>query len=372
MRALNTEEQDHRKRKVLHYVIQEYVRTGKPVGSQVISSSSRLGLSSATIRNILMELEKDEMITHPHTSAGRIPTDKGYRFYVDSIVELQRLAIQEQSRIQHEYQSRMREVEGLMSQTSKMLSSLSHYTGFVMTPKLDKNIFSNIELVPHSSNRILVAMITTSGLSKNFVINTKIEIPRERLRSISRIINENFQGCTLQEVKTGLIDRLYSIQDEYKEIILLAKEIGEEIEKLSFNDLYLDGASNILALPDFSRADDLHDLFKLIEEKQIFTHLIEQEIVQMDHKGNKKNKKDYVVINHSATDHKVHVKIGSENINSALQNLSVITSTYQLSDKTVGVLGILGPKRMEYHKMIALVDYVSQMVNRMLKEFGDD
>ncbi|MBI4218466.1 MAG: hypothetical protein HY610_05060, partial [Elusimicrobia bacterium] len=146
MRALDQEELGQRKRKVLQYVIHEFVRTGKPVGSQSVASTSRLGLSPATIRHVLSELEKEDMIIQPHTSAGRVPTDKGYRLYVDSLVELQRLAIQEQTRIQNEYEARVREVEDFMNHTSRMLSTLSHYSGFVMTPKWDRNIFSCLEL----------------------------------------------------------------------------------------------------------------------------------------------------------------------------------------------------------------------------------
>lgn len=383
MRALNSNELDQRKRKVLQYVIHEYIRTGKPVGSQTIAVSSRLGLSSATIRNVLMELEKDEMITHPHTSAGRIPTDKGYRMYVDSIVELQRLAVQEQTRIHQEYESRMREIEDLMSQTSKMLSSLSHYTGFVMTPKLEKNIFSNIELIPVSPHRILVAMITTSGLAKHFIMNIGMEISKERLKAISRIINESFQGSTLQEVKLNLMGKLQDLQEEYRDMMSLAREIGEEIRKVSVSEIYMDGTSNILSLPDFSNTDDLQNLFKIMEEKQILTHLLEDDCHLIDGESQKSpkgrecfasSKKDKKIKENNSglnIKQRVHVRIGSENADKALRNLSVVSSTYQLSDRTVGVLGILGPKRMEYPKMIALVDYVSQMVNRLLMEFGE-
>lgn len=371
MRALNPNEQEDRKRKILQYVIAEYVRTGKPVGSGIIATESRLGLSPATIRNILAELESEGMIMQPHTSAGRVPTDKGYRFYVDAICDLQRLAIQEQQRIQHEYESRMRQVEDLMSQTSKMLSALSNYTGFVVTPKLEKNIFSHIELVSLSSRRILVAMITQSGLTKNMVIETTLEIPRDQLRAIGRIINENFHGQTLEVVKEQLIVRLEKVQSEYRDILFLAKEIGLEIQRMASNEVFLDGTSKILALPDFTKTQDLANLFKMIEEKEILAQVLEQEL----NASPKAFKKGEIIVQAQApfsASQKVQVRIGTENQDKALQNLSVVASTYQFSDRTVGMLGILGPKRMEYSRMIALVDYVSQVVNRVLGEFGEE
>src|SRR3989338_1303337 len=381
MRALNQEEIEERKKKVLQYVIHEHIRTGKPVGSHSISNTSRLGLSSASIRHTLFELEKSGMIAQPHASAGRIPTDKGYRLYVDSLVEMQRLAVQEQVRIQTEYEARIKEVEDFMSQTSRMLSTLSHYTGFVMTPKWEKNIFSCLELVPITNKRILCAMITESGLAKHFTINTQIEIPKEHLRKIARIINQNFQGSALENVKLKLVECLENLQEETKEIFSLAREIGEEIKKFSSGEIYLEGASNILSLPDFSGAADLQNLLKVIEEKQILTNILEHEILEDQKSQNSKEQIKTKNLNdrlRTKSEHsepkkigRVHVRIGSENLNKALQNLSVISSTYQLADKTVGVLGILGPKRMEYPKMISLVDYVSQMVNKMLKELEE-
>lgn len=369
MRALNREELEERKRKVLQFVIHEYIRTSTPVGSNSIATISSLGLSPATIRNVLSELEKEELISHPHTSAGRIPTDKGYRHYVDSLVDLQRLAIQEETRIHSEYEARIREIEDLLLQTSKVLSNLSHYSGFVVAPKWERHIFSHMELVPVSDHRLLCAMISESGLAKHFIINTHTDLPRESLRKIVRMINQSFHGFTLQEVKLQIVERLEHLQEETKDILILAKEIGQEIKRFSSNEneLYFDGASNILSLPDFTNPNEFQNLFKIVEEKQILSDLVESDLAEGRSRRPKINKNLP-----SKSRSRVKVRIGSENTNSALQNLSVISTTYQLSDKTVGVLGILGPKRMEYSKMISLVDYVSQTVNKFIQEFEKD
>ena len=371
MRALNPDEQEQRKRKVLHSVIHEYVRTGKPVGSHSIVTTAHLGLSSATIRNNLSQLEEEELITHPHTSAGRVPTDKGYRAYVDSLIELQKLAVREESRIRGEYETRIQEVEDLLSQTSRMLSSISHYTGFVMVPKIEKNLFSHLELVPIGNNRVLVAMVTDTGMTKHFVLNLGGEITRERLRTISRIINQNFEGRTLQEVQESITQRLEEAQREYREIISLAKDLGQEIRKISMSSIYLDGTSNILALPDLSSTGDIRDLFKLIEEKEMLSKILEDDFLAESDEAaaGAPDRKDQGKRRRKGQHPQVHVRIGSENPIKAMRNLSLVSSTYRLSDRTVGVLGILGPKRMEYPKMIALVDFISLTVNRILKEF---
>ncbi|OGR83823.1 MAG: heat-inducible transcription repressor HrcA [Elusimicrobia bacterium RIFCSPLOWO2_01_FULL_54_10] len=362
MRALQHDEQEHRKRKVLQSVIHEYVRTGKPVGSQVVAASGRLGLSPATVRNILSELEKDELITHPHTSAGRVPTDKGYRSYVDSMIELQRLAVQEEQKIRREYESRMKEIEGLMSQTSKMLSTLSHYTGFVMSPKFEKNKFAHLELVPLSDRRILAAMVTESGLTKHFVLRPQEEIPREHLRGIARIMNQTFSGETLETVQLQMTDHLEQAREQYRHVMSLAQEIGDEISRLTAKELYVEGTSNILALPDFTKSEDIQDFFKLMEEKEMLAKVFERELLDNAPESFSNGA-------HLKAGKRVNVRIGSENSVKALQNLSLVSSTYQLPDRTVGVLGILGPKRMEYSKMMSLVNYVSQTMNKFLKEF---
>ncbi len=371
VRALNFDEQEQRKKKVLQFLVHEYVRTGKPVASKSIAQSSRLGLSPASIRHVLFELERDEIVMHPHTSAGRVPTDKGYRMYVDSLIDLQRLAVQEETRIRSEYDRRIREIEDVLTHTSRILSSISHYTGFVMTPKFERNILSHLELIPIGERRVLVAMITESGLSKNFVINTQLNLSRERLYSIAKIMIASLKGLTLQEAQLKLVQSIESAEQEYREISSLAKEIGQEIRKFSDSELYMDGASNILSLPDFTNTTELHDLFRIMEEKQLLTNILTDEFsdapANAEPKKQSKKKEHLPSTRAQATPH-VHVRIGAEHPVKELQNLSLITTTYKLSDQTVGVLGILGPKRMEYSKMIALVDYISQMVNQFLEK----
>jgi len=169
MRQISESILQERKARVLYAVIHEYIKTGKPVGSNVLDKQYNFNLSPATLRNLMAELEKEGYLTHPHTSAGRIPTDEGYKAYVNSLVELQRLAVEEEERIKKEYEKKTKEIDSLLSQTSKILSGLSNYTGFVMAPNSKINLIRNIELVQLSSEQILVVLLTRSGIVKNKV-----------------------------------------------------------------------------------------------------------------------------------------------------------------------------------------------------------
>src|SRR6266480_964225 len=163
MRVLNPETLENRKRKLLQAVIYHYVRTAKPVGSQVIVDKYNFGMSSATVRNLLVDLEREGYLTQPHTSAGRVPTDKGYRFYVDSLLDIQTLAATEEDRLRKEYSARAKELEDLMVSTSHMLSQVSHYTGMVLSPRLDKSLLRRLQLVPLGGNQILVVVVSHTG-----------------------------------------------------------------------------------------------------------------------------------------------------------------------------------------------------------------
>src|SRR5688572_25844177 len=180
MRVLNPETSENRKRNLLQAVIYHYVRTAKPVGSQVIVDKYNFGLSSATVRSLLSELEQDGFLIQPHTSAGRIPTDKGYRFYVDSLLEIQTLAGAEEERIRKEYAARSRELESMMVSTSHMLSAMSNYTGMVLSPRLDKTLVRRVQLISIGGNQILVVVVSQTGLIRHRVVTLNRSIPSDR------------------------------------------------------------------------------------------------------------------------------------------------------------------------------------------------
>jgi heat-inducible transcriptional repressor len=337
-----------RKSKVLHAVIHEYIKTGKPVGSSILEKNYNFNLSPATLRNLMAELEKEGYLTHPHTSAGRIPTDEGYKAYVNSLVELQRLAVEEEERIKKEYEKKTKEIDTLLSQTSKILSGLSNYTGFVMAPNSKTNLIRNIELVQLSSEQILVVLLTRSGIVKNKVINLSMD--SENLQELKKFLNNKLRGLSLDEAGKRVVIEVQKYQNKQKDLFKLAEYISNAIDSIK-DDIYMDGTSNVLGLPDFNDFESARSLVKLNEDRERLIEIIGEDFKESND---------------------VKVQIGGQGKIADLKDLSVITTSYSYGNKIIGVLGIIGPKRMEYEKMMALVKSVSKVVNGLLLKMGDE
>lgn len=353
MRALKTEDVEDRKKKVLQSVIHRYIKSARPVGSKMLSELGVLGLSPATIRNTLADLEEEGYITHPHTSAGRIPTDKGYRYYVETLVEIQRLAVEEQNRIQREYEARVRELHDLMEKTSHILSTVSHYTGFVLSPKLSYNRLMHLELAKLRDKKILMVMVTDSGLIKHQVVAVDWEVSPAKLQRLKNMLNEKLSGLTLQEVQAQFIDKLREEEESFHELFSLGASLGKQLFEEVEDDLIVDGASNLLAQGDFEDVSQAQLVFKLIDEKKMLSKILRKQI-------SLRTKDD------------LKVTIGGEGMYPELNRVSMISSVYNMQGHHVGVLGIIGPKRMEYAHMISLVRYVTEILNNIFKDFEKD
>lgn len=338
---------EDRKQKILQIVIHHYIRTAKPVGSQTIIEHYDFDLSSATIRNILSSLEKEGYLTHPHTSSGRVPTDKGYRFYVDRLMQLQQLTHAEEERIEQEYESQRLELDRVMQETSRMLSLLSHYTGFVLSPSLADERIKRLELLKIDRDKILAVIVTESGQVRNKIMVFDEEVSDKELAGVNRLINKNITGLNIRDIGKELFDQLYREKaKQIKYLNLLDKMLHQAFDLERAGELYLEGTSNILEQPEFGNYEQIRNIFKVIDEKKMLCELLEQKI---ENQG-------------------VRVLIGQENSCRDLQECSIVTSTYKAGDKTMGALGIIGPKRMEYSKMIALVDYFSKLIDKTLNK----
>ena len=346
MRQISESILQERKARVLYAVIHEYIKTGKPVGSSVLEQKYKFNLSPATLRNLMAELEKDGFLTHPHTSAGRIPTDAGYKAYVNSLVELQRLAVEEEERIKQEYEKKTKEIESLLSQTSKILSGLSNYTGFITAPKAKVNEIRNIELMQVSKSQVMVILLTKTGIVKHKMINLSVD--SEELYELKKFLNNKLRGLTVEEASKRLIVEVEKYQDKQNDMLQLAEQICGVMDSIQ-EDIYVDGTSNVLSVPDFTDFESARSLMKLNEDKDRLIEIIGKDLDE-------------------AT---VNVKIGGQDL-TELKNLSVVKTSYSYGDKIVGVLGIIGPKRMDYDKMMALVNSVSNIVNGFLLKMGDE
>jgi heat-inducible transcriptional repressor len=347
MRHLDPEVSSDRKKKILQAIIHHYIKTAKPVGSSIITEEYKLELSPATIRNLMSELEDEGYLTHPHTSAGRLPTDKGYRAYVNSMIELQKLIVDEGERVRQEYHGRIKELNDLLSQTSRALSSLSNYTGFVIAPKIESSKLKYIELAQVADNQILVIFVTNTGMVKHKIIEANV--PVQRLNRLNVILNENLRDLSIQSVKQQIFGILDDFEREEKETINIAKNLSRYIFDMDSDDnIYLEGTSNVLGLPEFHDYESVKCLLNLSEDKE---HLLR-------------------VLNENIKSNEINVLIGSESACKDLQHLSVVSSIYKDGENPIGILGIIGPKRMEYPKMLALVKSVSRIVNKMLTKVG--
>jgi heat-inducible transcriptional repressor len=297
---------------------------------------------------MLLDLEKEGFLMQPHTSAGRVPSDKGYRFYVDSLLEVQSLAATEEERIRKEYSVRAKELEHLMVSTSRMLSSLSSYTGMVLSPRLDKSILHRLQLIPLGTNQILVVVVSQAGQIRHRVVQLSRSISASRLVLVSDLLNERLKGLPLSEVRTQILHHIEAIQEEQTEAFAVAQELVREAFDIKSNEgeLYVDGREKIFSFPDLADFSELSGLLKVVEQKNLLTSVLEK---AMKKEG-------------------LSVKIGAENTRPELRSVSLVSNTYKLGDHTIGVLGILGPRRMEYGRMIALVEGVTKIVNQMLSK----
>lgn len=362
MRVLKPEVAQDRKEKILNWVVYNYVCTGRPVSSELITKEGAFNVSSATVRNILKELEQDGFLFQPHTSGGRIPTDKGYRAYVNNVMRMQRLAIEEKQRLEREYERKIEQLDGFLKQTSKMLSDMSQCAGFVMTADTETDTLRHIELLNLGGNNVLSIIFSHSGLIKNTAFSLCAPIEQNLLRQLSLIIGKRLYGHTIPDCVNILrneflpSERNIAVSDLYKKLYDYFVSVAK-----ADDSLYMDGLSRIFSNYNDVSPDDVRDLARLLEEKERFSQLLRSRMRSatsnakaVEHKGNK---------------HIVEVTIGTENNIREFKNFSLISTSYKLNDKAVGIIGILGYKRMEYPRMISLVDTVSSMMEEMLAEW---
>lgn len=356
MRQLSPKIVQDRKKRLLQWIIHRYVKSSAPIASQEIAKEAGLGLSSASIRNVLQELEEEGFLYQPHTSAGRIPTDKGYRFYVDYLIDVQKLASEEKSGVERQYRLRMEEMDRLLAETSKLLSHVSRSAGLVLSPRLEKHNLKRLEILPIGGKQALAVLVTESGLIRHWPIKLGFVPTSSQLERLNRFLNDQIQSKSIRDVRSVIRAKIQQAQREIRELEEFADAL---LDGMSIADepgeLFLDGTTKILAHPEeLGDLREIQSLMQVIEGKHVLAELLQREMEQAD----------------PAAGSKVHVRIGRENDLPALRNMSLVTTTYQFKNQVVGVLGILGTKRMEYSKMMGLVNEVSEVVSRALESFG--
>lgn len=341
------EELNEREKLILKSIVQQFIITAVPVGSRFISKKYEIGFSPATIRNVMADLEESGYINHPHTSAGRIPTDKGYRYYVDALMPNENINANEKKLINEKLHSTQNDPEALIKVASAILSQVTHQIACVSYPVLDDAVLNKIQLIQISSTRLLVVISVTSGLVKTVTLEMDSEVDVSVLESVESKLNEKLSGLTFKQIKSTFIERFKDIEKEEKPIIRLFLESANKVFSDTIKDdkIVLTGAKNILHQPEFENPEKFESIIELIENKDIVIHILEQHVED--------------------TKNSVVVKIGKENLNEKFYEYSVITKDYSLGE-IKGFLGIIGPKRMEYSKIISIVGYISETLSNFL------
>ena len=362
LRTTDAEPIDARAQAVLATLIQEHLGSGEPVSSRALADrfGGSSGWSSATIRNVLAELEEAGLVEQPHTSAGRTPTDKGYRYYVDHSLEKARLSRSDMRAIDQVFSSTGLDSEissdRLMEKMSHALSELSENVGIVISPSLADNRLSHIEFVQLADRRILVVLVTTANTVHNKIIRIEDSITQNELETTARYLNNEFQGKTLLAIRAEIVELMRQEKALYDRLLrnaILLCDMSFNDEDESGGDVYVDGASNMLAKADFADIERMRELFRTFEEKSRLIKLLNECMAR-----------DPI-----PTAGDVHVVIGREHPNPSLRNCALITAPYRLSShEHLGTLGVVGPMRIEYSRIMAMVNYMARLIERRLND----
>ena len=340
-----------RERKVLEAVVRTYVDTAEPTGSRTVSRGFGLGVSAATVRNTMSDLEEKGYLFHPHTSAGRVPTDLAYRFFVDRLMEPRILTQEQRVSLERELDvAGGSAVERLVRQATRALSLLANELGVAVAPRLDEAILEKLEFIQVSTNKVVLVASIRGGVVRTVYVDLPGEVPQETLIRVTLALNERLAGLSLPEIRRTLPERLRDShvgEDGAAELLNIFVQSGAELfdlQELDSTKIHLGHASVLAAQPEFESEDRLKSLIELTEQRD----LLAQTVGNREHRG------------------RVMITIGGENDTSELADFTLVTAEYRAGDLS-GVIGVIGPTRMPYEKVVTIVDYTSSLVTRMLQ-----
>ena len=361
------EQLDERKVKILKAIIKNNLETGEPVGSRTISKFTDMKLSSATIRNEMADLEELGYIVQPHTSAGRIPTDKGYRLYVDDMMSEKEqnitnreneVAVKEQelSSMKDMLGEKVEKVEELLQNVAKVLAKDTNYATMVTTPKVTGNKLKFVQLSQLEANKILAVIVMEGNLIRNKVITVSEDLSQENLLKLNILINTTLTGLTLEQMNLSIVSKM---ENQAGEHINLVKEVLDAIvDTISSADdlkIYTSGATNIFKYPELSDSTKASELIYALEEKQSLSDLVVDDDNSVDEQD-------------SSSNNGIQVYIGNETPIESMKDCSVVTATYELQDGMKGTIGIIGPKRMDYEKVVETLKNMRTQLDDVFKK----
>lgn len=331
-----------REKQVLLNLIQHYISTADPVGSRVIANKFRMGLSPATIRNTLQDLEELGLVNQPHTSAGRIPTDSGYRVYVNYLLKPELLTQQEKDAIKGSILKEGRGVNEILGQTCKVLGEITHQLGVSISPRFDAGILKRLQLIPVAEGRIMIVVVVESGLARSVIIELEATMPDSSLIEVEAVLNERLSGLTLGEIRNSISERMADISGQGRLVKMIVDSKDRIWTDQRSDEVFLSGAENLVAQPEFADIHRISDLMKLLENSSAMSGFFD-----------------------SLEDEGLIITIGKENKLAEILNCSLVSATYKVG-KISGSIGIIGPTRMEYNKLVSVVKYTARMITEVL------
>ncbi|MCI0450547.1 MAG: heat-inducible transcriptional repressor HrcA [Chlorobi bacterium] len=340
------DELSNREKIILRYIIDDFIKTAIPVGSRYISKKTDINLSPATIRNVMSDLEDLNFLTHHHTSGGRVPTDKGYRYFVNELMNDKPLKENDRELLKNQIGDVDLAADEIYKEVSKILGRLSKEISIVSQPYLSEGLFEKIELVSLSSTKLLVVVSVQSGLVRTILFDVESEFPRNKLGKFAAILNQKLSGLTLKEIRRTFRERIGDLQSDSKEII---KVFIDSIDKI-FQDekegltLYIGGTTDILSQPEFDDTSNYKNIIEFTDDKDVVVHVLNS--LPSESSG-------------------IAVSIGSENKDEKLKNFSIVSTTYSIGD-VKGKIALIGPKRMNYSKMISMLNYTSKLITEKI------
>ena len=333
---------DERKRKILQAIIDDYIDTAEPIGSRTIARKHELGLSSATIRNEMADLEEMGYLAQPHTSSGRVPSDKGYRLYVDQLMQVYDLNSNEIEKIKSAMEMRINELSQLIRQASSVLSRFTKYTSMAVSPQMKTSTIKAIQVVPIEAEKAMVIVVTNSGIVRNSLVKISESVQPDMLIMISNVMNSKLNGLTIEEVNVRVINELEKEVGISGEVLLpILQGAADCINQIDNPEVYIQGTTNIFNHPEFRDMVKARDFMNMLDEKASLCKMLFDSIEAGG----------------------ITVRIGSENDISGIRECSLITANYNIADTFIGTIGIIGPTRMEYPRVISSMKIVRRLMN---------
>jgi heat-inducible transcriptional repressor len=342
---LVTHDINHRARKILYAIVSEYLQTGEAVGSRTVTRRHGIDLSPATVRNVMADLEEMGLLEQPHTSAGRVPTETGLRFFIDSLLKVRSLSPKEKDEIRERYGSGL-DFDELLQRTSRVLSDITHYAGLVLVPNPARQKLRQIEFLPLSSGRFLCILVTAEGRIENKLVQADIPIDVAQLERIHNYLNQLLEGLTIDEIRDRVLRELGEEKNRYDAMVAQALRLSHAaLERTEVSpEVIVSGAPNLL---DPIRPENLirmRSLLQTLEEKELLVRLLDRTM---------------------ASD-RIQVFLGAETDYDALGDTAVVVAPYGPGDKPVGAIAVIGPTRMNYGKVMSVVDFTADLVSEMI------